>query len=302
MSGDEPPGTQDPLVGIRLDPKAVRPPDGGRPAGQPQSEPLVELGVVGPTLSDPLAEALRIINLAEGAGLLVRLMGGLAFHARCPEWTARIDRERRDIDLATRSADRKALAGIMELAGYSPDRQYNALYGHKQLYFVDQVRQRPVDVLVDRMEMSHTFEFADRLKLDTPTVPLAELLLSKVQIARINRKDILDGLALLSEYPLADHDRGSIHLGRITGVTSSDWGWWRTVTGNLDKFRLYYNTAVQPGELDFGRPPRFAVLDQIAALRAAIDAAPKKLRWKIRSQVGETVQWFQEPEEVGHGR
>jgi hypothetical protein len=256
----------------------------------------------GPTLRDPLAEALRLIGLADGQGLQVRLMGGLAFHARCPEWTARIERERRDIDVATRAQDRKALTAIMAGQGYTGDRQYNALFGHKQLYFVDEARNRPVDVLIDRMEMSHSFEFASRLTVDKPTLPLAELLLTKLQIARINRKDILDGLALLSEYPLESNDNGAVNLKQITNLTSSDWGWWRTVTGNLDKFRHFHETELQPGELDFRRPPRFDVQEQISALRAAVDGAPKSLRWKLRSQVGDSMQWFQEPEEVGHGR
>ena len=273
---------------------------GGRPLGVAQAEPAAE--PAGPTLRDPLAEALRLIGLADGAGILVRLMGGLSFHARCPEWTARVERERRDIDLATRSKDRKVLTSIMEGQGYAADRQYNALYGHKQLYFVDEARGRPVDVLIDRMEMCHRFEFADRLAVDRPTVPLAEMLLSKLQIARINRKDILDALALMSEYPIGTGDAGTINAGRIVGLTSSDWGWWRTITGNLDKFRLFYNTDIQPGELDFRRPARFQVLPQLAALRAAIDASPKSTRWKIRAGVGERVQWFEEPEEVGHGR
>ncbi|MGH2512402.1 MAG: hypothetical protein ACRDGQ_06920, partial [Candidatus Limnocylindrales bacterium] len=217
-------------------------------------------------------------------------------------WTARIDRDGRDIDLATRSRDRKAVTALMEASGYAADRQYNALYGHKQLYFVDPERRRPVDVLIARLEMSHTFEFADRLRLDSPTVPLAEMLLSKVQIAQINRKDILDGLALLSEYPLGSTDEGTINLGRITDLTSSDWGWWRTFQGNLEKFESYFSDQLQPGELDFGRSPRFEVPAQIAALRAAIEARPKSARWKLRARVGDRVQWYQEPEEVGHGR
>jgi hypothetical protein len=273
---------------------------GGRPIGVP--EPPVEEAAGGPTLRDPLAEATRLIGLAEAAGLQVRLLGGLAFHARCPEWTARVERERRDIDLATRSRDRKAFSQLMEASGYAGDRQYNALYGHKQLYFVDPARGRPVDVLIDRMEMCHTFEFADRLHLDGPTLPLAELLLSKLQIAHINRKDILDALALLTEYPLAATDVDAINIERFTRLTSSDWGWWRTVTGNLDRFRLFHDTEIQPGELEFNRPARFDALEQIDALRRAIDAAPKSTRWKLRAQVGDRVQWFQEPEEVGHGR
>lgn len=293
-------GSTRPLDSRPGGPAEVRSATGGRPLTG--AEPGTVGVVDAPTLGDPLAEASRLIGLGESTGLQVRLLGGLAFHARCPEWTARIERERRDIDLATRSRDRKALGLLMEANGYTPDRQFNALYGHKQLYFVDVARGRPVDVLVDRMEMCHTFEFADRLDLDGPTLPLSELLLSKFQIARINRKDILDGLALLSEYPLAETDLGAINVGRITRLTGADWGWWRTVTGNLDKFRLFFETELQSGELEFGRPARFDVRNQISALRAAIDTTPKSTRWKIRAQVGDRVQWFQEPEEVGHGR
>ena len=261
-----------------------------------------EADSVGPTQADPLEEALRMIALADAANLLVRLMGGLAFHARCRSWTARIDRDGRDIDLATRSRDRKALTALMEANGYAADRHYNALYGHKQLYFVDPARRRPVDVLIDRMEMSHKFEFADRLQVDRPTLPLAEMLLTKVQIAQINRKDILDGLALLSEYPLGSTDDGTINVERISNLTSADWGWWRTIIGNLGKFEGYVNTSLQPGELEFGRPPHFEVLGQISALRDMIEAAPKSTKWKLRARVGERVQWYEEPEEVGHGR
>jgi hypothetical protein len=272
---------------------------GGRPLGAP--EPATP-DLPGPTFRDPLAEALRLIGLADEAGLHVRLMGGLAFHVRVPDWTARIERERRDIDLVTVSRDRKALTSLLESSGYVPDRQYNALYGHKQLYFVDTVRQRPVDVILDRLEMCHTFVFTDRLELDHPTIPLAEMLLSKLQIAHINRKDLLDMLALLSDYPLGPDDDRTISLTRITSLTSTDWGWWRTVTGNLDKLRLFLATEVQPGELDFAQSPRYEVGTQIGALRKAVDEAPKSTRWKLRSQVGDRMPWFQEPEEVGHGR
>jgi hypothetical protein len=229
-------------------------------------------------------------------------MGGLAFHARVPDWTARLDREGRDIDLATRSRDRKAVSDLLIDAGYEPDRQYNALYGHKQLYFVDADRARPVDVLVDRLEMCHRFDFADRLALDAPTLPLAELLLSKVQVVKINRKDVLDALVLLAEHPLASDDSG-INVPRIVVLTSNDWGWWRTLTGNLDRLEHFVTTELQPTDLDLGgRSHTFDLVGQIGELRAAVDAAPKSTRWKLRARVGERMPWYEEPEEVGHGR
>jgi hypothetical protein len=266
------------------------------PTGSPGSAPL--------TQKDPLAEALRVIRVADERGLEIRLMGGLAFHALCPDWTALVDREGRDMDLATRSRDRKGASELLTSLGYVPDKQYNALYGHKQLYFVDPAWNRPVDVLVDQLEMCHRFTFENRLAICDPTLPPAELLLSKLQVVKINRKDILDALALLSELPLAGDDVGgaAISLARITGLTSNDWCWWRTVTMNLDRLAAFLASDLKPGELDFGRESRFDPAAQVAELRGAIDAGKKSTGWKLRSRIGDRVQWYEEPEEVGHGR
>lgn len=231
-------------------------------------------------------------------------MGGLAFHALCPDWRAQIDRERRDIDLATRSRDGRELAALMSDEGYVPDRQYNTLYGHKQLYFVDPEWNRPVDILIERLEMCHRLDFGDRLSICSPTLPPAELLLSKLQIVKINRKDILDALALLAEYPLAgdDADGAAISLRRVTDLTSSDWGWWRTTAGNLDRLVGFVSHELKPGELDFGRETRFDPAAQLDELRATIDAAPKSMRWKLRAPLGDRLAWYEEPEEFQHGR
>src|SRR6266571_7594789 len=249
------------------------------------------------TLADPLAEALRLISIADDRGLQVRLMGGLAFHAQAPTWTARIDRDGRDLDLATRGRDRKAVVELLLAEGYTPDKQYNALYGHKQLYFVDVPRRRPVDILVDRLEMCHQFEFAGRLGATHPTLPLAELLMSKLQVVKINRKDVLDALILLAEHPLGQDDGapdsdlglGSISLPRILSMTSTDWGWWRTVTGNLDKLSAFVATELKDADMDVGRTVRFDPASQVAGLRQAIDDAPKSTKWKVRARLGERI-------------
>jgi hypothetical protein len=262
------------------------------------------------TLADPLAEALRIVDAADGRGLLVRLMGGMAIRAHAPDWPARTRRVEVDLDFATRSKDRGAFYQLLTNEGYTADKRHNALFGGKQAYFVDVPRNRPVDVLVDNLEMCHRFGFADRLAASSPTLPLAELLLSKLQVVKINRKDVLDALVLLAEHPLGKddgapdsrHGLGSINVPRILSFTSNDWGWWRTVTGNLDTLDQYLATELTPDDLDLnnGREILFDPGGQIAALRTAIDNAPKSTKWKLRARVGERVSWYEEPEEMGH--
>jgi len=271
-------------------------------------------GAVGPeprTLQDPLAEALRVVDLSDQRGLLVRLMGGMAIRAHAPEWPARTRRVEVDLDFATRSRDRGAFYELLAAEGYTPDKRHNALFGSKQAYFVDVPRNRPVDVLVDSLEMCHRFEFGDRLAMSSPTLPLAELLLSKLQIVKINRKDVLDALVLLAEHPLGPddgapdsrHGLGSINVPRILSLTSNDWGWWRTVTGNLDTLDQYLAVELTPEDLDLnnGRTILFDPSGQVGALRTAINDAPKSTKWKLRARVGERTGWYQDPEEMGHG-
>lgn len=266
---------------------------------------------VAQTLADPLAEALRVVDLADARGLQVRLLGGMAVRAHAPEWTARTRRTEVDLDFATRARDRAAFFALLEGSGYTADKRHNALFGGTQGYFLDEARGRPVDVLVDKLEMCHRVEFADRLAISRPTLPLAELLLSKLQVVKINRKDVLDALVLLAEHPLgpddgapdARHGLGSISIPRITSYTSGDWGWWRTVMGNLDVLERYLDGGgFSPEDLDLGsgRPVRFDPAAQVRVLRAAIEAAPKSMGWKVRSRVGDRVKWYIEPEEVGH--
>ena len=262
------------------------------------------------TLQDPLAESLRVVDLATDRGLLVRLMGGMAVRAHAPDWTHRTRRTEVDLDFATRGKDRGAFYDLLASEGYTADKRHNALFGGKQAYFVDVPRKRPVDVLVDSLEMCHRMEFSDRLALSKPTLPLAELLLSKLQVVKINRKDVLDALVLLAEHPLGQNDGaldsryglGAINVPRILSFTSNDWGWWRTVTGNLDTLERYLETEATAEDLDLnnGRAVLFDPKEQIVALRKAIDDAPKSTRWKLRARVGERSQWYNEPEEMGH--
>lgn len=264
------------------------------------------------TLADPLAEAIRIVDIADERGLQVRLIGGMAVRAHAPDWTARTRQTEVDLDFATRGRDRSDFYALLEEEGYAADKRHNALFGGAQGYFMDIARNRPVDVLIDKLEMCHRVTFGDRLGASKPTLPLAELLLSKLQVVKINRKDVLDAIVLLAEHPLGDddgapdarHGLGSISIPRVTQYTSGDWGWWRTVTDNLEVLASFIaGGGMTPDDLDLGgdRPVRFDPLAQVQALRAAIDAVPKTLSWKARARIGDRMKWYAEPEEVGHG-
>ena len=148
-------------------------------------------------------------------------MGGMAIRAHAPDWPARTRRVEVDLDFATRGKDRGAFYELLSHEGYTADKRHNALFGGKQAYFVDVPRSRPVDVLVDSLEMCHRFEFATGSRSRRPTLPLAELLLSKLQIVKINRKDVLDALVLLAEHPLGPGRRRARRAHRLRAPSTS---------------------------------------------------------------------------------
>jgi hypothetical protein len=168
-----------------------------------------------------LADALDIVRRADAKGIPLRLVGGRAVQALCPDLPPRV-RDGQDLDLATTSKARKALAGHLEQEGFEADRHFNALYGHKQLFF--RSADHTLDVLVDRLEMCHTLEFADRLDRLQATLDVTDLLLSKLQIVELNEKDLHDVVYLLAGFEVAPGENpGTIALDRWNDVLGDDW-------------------------------------------------------------------------------
>lgn len=237
-----------------------------------------------PQRRDLREEGRRIIAAASDVSVPVRLMGGVAVALRCPAASvAPLAREYKDIDLVARAADQAALTAMMIDIGYRADEEFNALHGRARLLFFDPLG-RQVDVILDQLEMCHTLDLRDRLLLDPETLTIPDLLLSKLQVVEVNQRDLQDSAALLH-----DHEPGA---ERICEVLAGDWGWWRTVTENLDKVTAWSQGAA---EFEQGAAP---VADRVEGLRRQIEAAPKGLRWKARAKVGERARWYELPEEV----
>lgn len=247
--------------------------------------------------TDALAEALSIIRDASERRIPVRLVGGLAVRLLCQDFPAR-QAEAQDLDLASVSSASRALSTFLEEQGYLPDQTFNALYGRKQLFFAHDENGRALDVMIDQLEMCHTVEFKDRIESMPYTLSLLDLLLSKLQIVELNEKDAQDVLYLLSAYSVAESDEPSvIDLRVFRQILGNDWGWWRTVTMNLERIE-----TLADGERSRLVPAqaRLDPREQLRRLQQAADEAPKSLRWKMRARVGDRVRWYRTPEETVH--
>jgi hypothetical protein len=240
---------------------------------------------------DPLPEAIGLCQGAAEAGLPLKLLGGLGIRVLCPDFPPRL-RAGQDIDLACLSRRRTKVAAYLEERGCQPDRWFNGLNGDRQMYFTAP-SGRPVDVMVDRLAMCHALDFRPGFGRLPVTLDAADLLLSKLQIVELNEKDAHDIVHLLAGLPLSPE---GIDTGRFGQVLASDWGWWRTVTGNLAKLPAI--VADQPGLI----PPqaRFDPVAQAKALTETAESAPKSMKWQLRARVGDRVRWYELPEEVAH--
>ena len=251
--------------------------------------------VVAGSAEDPLTDALLIARGAVEAGLGLKLLGGLAVRVLCPDYPPRLRRDQ-DIDFACLSKERKAVAAHLEQVGCQADRRFNNLNGDRQMYFTAR-SGRPIDVMVDRLTMCHTLDFRPSFGRQPMTIDVADLLLSKLQIVELNAKDARDIVQLLSCMPTGPAtDQPVIDTDRFCGVLASDWGWWRTVTGNLDK--LPGLLAEHPELAQPGMP--FDPLAQAARLKELADETPKSVKWRVRAGVGDKMRWYELPEEVGH--
>ncbi len=240
---------------------------------------------------DQLAEAQALLDHLAGAGFTARALGGVAVALRCPH--ARppgpLARAWSDLDLVV---DRKSTGGLavaFAQAGYEGETRFNALHGHARLMFA-----RPggmhVDVFVEDFVMCHRLALGPRLRLHERTLPLADLLLTKLQVAELNAKDVTDAAALLADHELADDETG-INVAYVNALLARDWGWWRTVTENLGRMR----ERVPELPLDAGAGAQ--VHDRLSELLDQVERAPKSVRWRIRARAGDRVPWRDEPEE-----
>jgi len=242
------------------------------------------------------SEALHLVSAAAGKGITLRLLGSLAFKLHCPKYgflQKQLGRAFTDIDTAAYQQQAAQMTPFFLGLGYQEDAEINLLFAGQRMIYNHPGLGIHVDVFFDKLNFCHEISWTRRLESDSPTIPLAEMLLEKMQIVKINEKDIIDTIMLLLEHPLGDGDLETINIARISSLCAQEWGLWRTVTMNLEK-------VAQMGQSysDLSAADRARLAAQVETALKRINDAPKPLAWKLRARVGDRVKWYQEVEEV----
>ena len=241
--------------------------------------------------SDIIEEAQRLTIAVQREGIALKLTGGLGIYFHAPSAReASLRREYRDLDFVSRSPQRAAVQAFLERGGYEPDTPFNTLQGLRRLRYWDRDHHRQVDIFLDQIRMCHTIDLRGRLHLPGGVLTPADLLLTKMQIVELNRKDLTDVVALLLDHPVGEEDGEVINAAYIAGVLARDWGFYRTLQLNIDRLRAALLQFPVPTE---------AIGARLDALWRVIEMQPKSRGWRLRARIGDRMRWYDLPEEGG---
>lgn len=236
-------------------------------------------------------EGLRILAATEEKGIPLRLLGGMAVYLSSPcTREAPFSREINDLDFVVSRKKAYSFEKLLEKIGFEGDHEFNSIHGESRLLFYSDLME--LDIFVGGFEQCHSMDLEKYISSSAQIIPLANLLLTKLQIVRINEKDIVDILALLHDHEIQNDGNPNeiISLSAINSIVSNDWGWYTTCSDNLEKINSYVVDNFTNSEQDM-------LTKKIETIRVSSQNSAKSLRWKIRSKVGRKVQWYELPEE-----
>jgi len=263
-----------------------------------------------------LEEARAVIQAAQAEGTSLRILGSLAifahsthvpdaiplFHAlgRVSAGTPLFT----DLDLMGYAKQGRAISGVLEKMGFKPDNMVNGFFGDRRLIYYEGSGKFHVDIFLDKLEFSHDVEFGKkpgdgRLEMDFPTITLSDIVLEKLQIHKIARKDLVDLMILFFGHdvkPAANGEKEAVDAGYISNLMADDWGFWYDATQNLLKTRQMMGTFVAEGRMKPEQASRIEA--RVGALEAVLRDAPKGRHWQKRAKVGTAKPWFREVEDV----
>jgi predicted regulator of Ras-like GTPase activity (Roadblock/LC7/MglB family) len=235
-------------------------------------------------------EVRSIISATQEQGVIVRATGDTAIRLCCPSADRTAPRFSDNIlDLAGRASQSGQLSAILESLGYAPERRFNLLRGSERLRFTHPEKQLGVEVFLDVLRMYHEFNFTAGLDLDEDTISLVYLLLWKLQYVEAEEDELRAIYTIIYDHELTgSSEPGKIDTSRILSLCAGNWGWYKTVTMNLQKTIAFAESNLDDETSIF--------LERAHRLLQMIEDTPKSAGWQLRSRVGTSRQWYKTPE------
>jgi hypothetical protein len=248
-----------------------------------------------------LDEARRLVDAARAEGLTLRLLGGLAVREHCRSHAV-CDRDNSDLDMVVPAKQARKVAAIFSRFGYAENLDVRTATAGRELQFVRPCAHGSgtgsgathaddrVDVFLGTFRMDHDIALGERLDIEPYTVTVSDLLLTKLQIFRLEDKDLRDILTLLSDIEVGGGAGAGevIDAGYIGDLCATDWGLFYDVAMNL------HRVDERAGTLGLNAAQEARVRRGITRLIAAVDGTPKTMRWRLRARIGTRKAWHNE--------
>ncbi len=257
-------------------------------------------------------ECINIVRKAEEKGITLRILGALAVyvHTRDDERCKEIHKLRfgestpafTDLDLIAYSKQYSQVKKFFEDEGFMPDRMVNILFGKRRLIYYHPQGKYHIDIFFDKLEFSHDVPFGGepgegRLDLSSPAITPTDIVLEKLQIHEINRKDLVDLVVIFLSHELSGRDGEKlVNMKYIAKLLADDWGFWYDAKVNLKKLEEFTESLRQEGVLTDQEAN--TVIAKTRALARALDDEPKTKKWKKRAKKGTSKKWYRDVEEL----
>jgi len=263
---------------------------------------------------DFVRECINIVDEAQKRGVVIRILGALAVYIkssknpRCKQLHKSLRESEAgimftDLDLMAYKKQRKDVRNFFEkYLKYIPDRYINAMFGDRRLIYYHPNNYYHVDIFLSKLEFSHDIYFGEkpgqgRLELDYPTITTTDIILEKLQIHEINKKDIVDLVVLFLSHDLSEVDeKDKINARYIAKILADDWGFWYDATNNLNKVKTFAKKFVEEGKINSHESE--IIMKRVDRLLKYIDKQPKTKKWVKRSNIGTKKPWYRVVEEI----
>ncbi|HXZ91084.1 MAG TPA: hypothetical protein VEG61_08475 [Candidatus Dormibacteraeota bacterium] len=260
-----------------------------------------------------LKESVGIVEKAQSRGVYLRILGSLAAYIRAREaghedFFKSLGRFGEgmplftDLDLAGYEKQRGPIDKIFHELAFQPDTLMNGMFGHKRLIYYHPERKFHVDIFLNKLEFSHDVKFGEkpgqgRLEIDYPTISPADIVLEKLQIHQINRKDLIDLITLFFVHDVQDQfEKQTIDGAYIGKILAGEWGFWYDARTNLEKVGGLLQALEKEGKLS---PSQRQIIEQrMEKLLNCVNNTPKDRNWEKRAKTGTKKAWYREVEEV----
>jgi hypothetical protein len=146
-----------------------------------------------------------------------------------------------------------------------------------------------IDVFFDKLDYNHPINYQGRLEIHPHCVSLTDLLLQKLQIVKINDKDLKDAMLLLLAAQIGEDEHNKINIKYVAKLMSEDWGFYYTSIMNLNNVQAaIYGIPV------LSEQERLLIKENAETIIKIIEMEPKSGKWKGRAKTGTIKIWYKE--------